>query len=523
MRQRPITNHHTRRVGGGVAREAFELHCQIDQPLHLGIILVFASEIRRTVQRARQGPRVGRVVGDHLAQPVHLAVAHLQNPPAIAQHRACLELAEGDDLRDLIRAVAVLHIADHFAAPRFAEVDVEVGHGHAFGVQEPFEQQAKFERIEVGNRQRPRHQRSRTRTAPRPHRNALRLGPFDEVGHDQEVAGEAHAGDHVDLKFEAVGVNRQRLRTHLAVEFEPRGQPCPRIIGQRADFRLKIAREARQDWFALGRGEGAALRDYQRVGGRFRKIGEQFLHHPRRFDEGLRAGARAFGGVDMRGIGDAQHRVMRGVHMRFGVIGRVGGDQRQVARIGEFDQRKFGGFFHRVTAPGEFDIQPAGEQPHQPISHFCRLRIAPFRQQPRQRALARAGERDQPVRMAIQIGQRHMRFAFQRAFQMRAADEVAQVLPASFILREQRQIIDDLAILARHAQQRAGDGLHAFALARGSKRGGAVQPVAVADGDGGEAAFLGQFGDGFGINRPLQHGIAGKHAQGDKGSKSHAA
>jgi hypothetical protein len=42
------------------------------------------------------------MVGHHLAQPVDLAIAHLQDAARIAQHRARLHLAEGDDLRDVI-------------------------------------------------------------------------------------------------------------------------------------------------------------------------------------------------------------------------------------------------------------------------------------------------------------------------------------------------------------------------------------------------------------------------------------
>ena len=33
------------------------------------------------------------------------------------------------------------------------------------------------------------------------------LGPLDEVGHDQEVAGDAHPGDHVEFKGQPVFVD----------------------------------------------------------------------------------------------------------------------------------------------------------------------------------------------------------------------------------------------------------------------------------------------------------------------------
>src|SRR3546814_12889290 len=62
---------------------------------------------------------------------VNMAIAHLQDAPAIAQHRARLQFAEGDDLRDVIVPVLLLDITDHLAAPRFAEVDIEVRHRNA--------------------------------------------------------------------------------------------------------------------------------------------------------------------------------------------------------------------------------------------------------------------------------------------------------------------------------------------------------------------------------------------------------
>src|SRR2546429_8631829 len=53
----------------------------------------------------------------------------------------------------LFRSVAAVH----------AEVDVEIGHRDALGIQEALEQQVVLERIEVGDRQTVGHQRARPR------------------------------------------------------------------------------------------------------------------------------------------------------------------------------------------------------------------------------------------------------------------------------------------------------------------------------------------------------------------------
>ena len=65
--QRPVADHHPRRMGRAVAREAFELHRQVDEPLHLVVVVVFVLEIGGAIERAWQRPRVGRVIGHHLA------------------------------------------------------------------------------------------------------------------------------------------------------------------------------------------------------------------------------------------------------------------------------------------------------------------------------------------------------------------------------------------------------------------------------------------------------------------------
>ena len=49
-------------------------------------------------------------------------------------------------------------------------------------------------------------ERAGARAAPRPDRNALRLRPFDEVGDDEEIAGELHPHDDVELEFEPLAV-----------------------------------------------------------------------------------------------------------------------------------------------------------------------------------------------------------------------------------------------------------------------------------------------------------------------------
>ena len=104
------------------------------------------------------------------------------------------------------RAVALAHIGDHLVAPVLAEIDVEVGHRHALGVEEALEQQAEADRIEIGDGERLGDERARAGAAAGPDGDAFGLGPFDEVGDDQEIALIVHAGDDIELECEPLGI-----------------------------------------------------------------------------------------------------------------------------------------------------------------------------------------------------------------------------------------------------------------------------------------------------------------------------
>ena len=170
---------------------------------------------------------MGRVLRHQLGELVDLAERHFEHPADIAQDAARQERAEGDDLRDAVGAVALAHIGDHFVAALLAEVDVEIRHRHPLGIEEALEQEAEPQRIEIGDGERPGDDRARARAAPRPDRNALRLRPLDEVGDDEEIAGECHVDDDVELEGEALlvvflGCVRARDRAPPGARSSPR-------------------------------------------------------------------------------------------------------------------------------------------------------------------------------------------------------------------------------------------------------------------------------------------------------------
>ncbi len=107
-------------------------------------------------------------------------------------------------------------VLDDLVPAVLAEVDIEVRHRHALGVEEALEEQVVRDGIQVRDPQRVGHERARARATSRPHRDVGPLGPVDEVLDDEEVAAEPHLLDDAKLQVEAGAVDvRVELRAGL--------------------------------------------------------------------------------------------------------------------------------------------------------------------------------------------------------------------------------------------------------------------------------------------------------------------
>src|SRR5690606_17244556 len=123
---------------------------------------------------------------------------------------------------------------------------------------------------------------ARARAAARADGDAVRLGPLDEVRHDQEVARKLHAGDDVQLVGKALGVILLGEAGSQLVRGQARGKALLRLTlelqllggGLIAVWSVLGGDEARQDGFAWKRAICAALRDLDRAVQGFRQIGE---------------------------------------------------------------------------------------------------------------------------------------------------------------------------------------------------------------------------------------------------------
>ena len=230
---------------------------------------------------------MGWILGHELGELVDLAERHFEHPADVAQDAARQERAEGDDLRDAVGAIALAHVGDHFVAPVLAEVDVEIGHRHSFGIEEPLEQEAKPQRVEIGDGERPGDERARARAAPRSDRDSLRLRPLDEVGDDEEIAGEFHVDDDVELEGETPGVVFLGASGREAVRGKARAQALVRLTPELlllVESGAARGRKTRQDRLSRQRPIGAAHRNLDAGLGRFREVGEQFGHFRARLE-----------------------------------------------------------------------------------------------------------------------------------------------------------------------------------------------------------------------------------------------
>ena len=121
----------------------------VDDLLDLGVGLVQRAELAALVVAlvVRVEDLGERDVLAHHRRRHHLGdlLAHrervAEHPGGVLDRLLGLDRAVGDDLRDPVVAVLLADVADDLAAPALVEVDVEVGHRDAVGVEEPLEDQ----------------------------------------------------------------------------------------------------------------------------------------------------------------------------------------------------------------------------------------------------------------------------------------------------------------------------------------------------------------------------------------------
>src|ERR1035437_241718 len=168
FRERLGRNNDARGMHTCAAHQAFEAHGRVDQFAYPGVC-IRVGERRRVFKCALDGNANGR--GDKFGDAVNFAVGHVESAAYVLDSGLGSHGVEGDDLRDLVFAVLVLHVFDHFSTTVHAEVDVYIRHGDAFRVEEALEKQIVLQWIDVGDLHAVRDQRTGSRATTRADRD----------------------------------------------------------------------------------------------------------------------------------------------------------------------------------------------------------------------------------------------------------------------------------------------------------------------------------------------------------------
>jgi hypothetical protein len=174
----------------------------------------------------------------------------------------------------------------------------------------------------------------------------VRLGPFDEVGNDQEVAGKLHARDDAQLEVETLGVVAGGESFRQALDSQALAQALLgltlelQLFGRRlvAVWGILGRNEARQDRLARQRTIRAALRDLDGAFERLWKIGEQRGHVVGALEIVLTGHAAALVLRHHASFGDAEQCVVGLVIVGLREVDLVGSDERDAQLVSQRDQ-----------------------------------------------------------------------------------------------------------------------------------------------------------------------------------------
>ena len=188
--------------------QIFKTRSQIKETANFLVFVQLVLELRFGFNSLGQRQRLVLFDRDQLRQLIAEVVRQVEHAPNVADHRFRRHRAKGDNLRNGVRAVFFAYVFNHAPAIILTEIDIEVGHRYPFRIQEALKEQRITQGVKIGNTERVSNQRPGARTPPGADRDAIFLGPVNEIGNDQEVAGELHANDRIGLDLQAGIVDR---------------------------------------------------------------------------------------------------------------------------------------------------------------------------------------------------------------------------------------------------------------------------------------------------------------------------
>ena len=463
--QRLGRDDHRGGVDRGVADDALEPLRHLDDLMRVGVRLHLGGQRlpgRQAVVELRCATLLG--IGDQLGELVAQGIGETEHAGGVARRRAREHLAEGDDLRDRVLAVLLGHVLDHLFTAAHREVDVDIGHRHAFRVEEALEQEVVLERIEVRDAGRVGDQRAGSRATSRADRNAVVARPLDEVPDDQEVAAVAHAVDHAELVF---GALQRRRRDRVAeAPGEPLHHQLAQVLGLDHPAR---AVEARDQLLAELNLDIAALGDLERRGDRLRPLGELLRHLVGRAQVEL-VGVEGHLRRRQRRLGlHAQQRRVVVVVLTAQVVHVTGADQWATDLARDLHDPGVGLLLvgDAVLLNLEVDVVVAVDL-QQLIGHRARLGLTVADQRLAEARCQAAGQRDHALRIPRHQPGVHRRLAALQPLEEARGAELDEVAVADGALRHQGQVVAlaALGVVVGDVDLAALDRLDAVLLAR---------------------------------------------------------
>ena len=208
--ERPVGDDDAGGVDRVLAHEPFERRREIDDLAHDRIGVVRRLQLLPGLHRVLEVDL--RPFGDELRDAVDRAVGHVEHAAGVADRRARHHRPERDDLGDAVAAVLLGGVVDHAVAAGHGEVDVDVGHRLPARVQHPLEEEVVLHRVDLRDVEAVGDERAGGRSSAGADADPARSRERDEVPDDEEVVGEAHLADRLQLEREPLAELGRRLR-----------------------------------------------------------------------------------------------------------------------------------------------------------------------------------------------------------------------------------------------------------------------------------------------------------------------
>ncbi len=226
-------NEHAAGMHADIPRQTLQLQRKRPEFGDFFFVLDPLTDGRFLVQRFFQ--RHFKLVRNQFGKLVDKVVAQIQHPPNVTDHSLCGHGAKGHNLRHRMSAIFLLDVVNYPVTAFLAEINIEIGHRYAFRIEESLKQKLVAQGIQIGDAKTVGRKRPGTGATPGTYRYTVFLGPVNEVGHNQKVAGKSHLGNRLDLEIETFGIYRALRLTHKLIRIEqlqPLAQPCVRLAGE---------------------------------------------------------------------------------------------------------------------------------------------------------------------------------------------------------------------------------------------------------------------------------------------------